>query len=112
MAEPSNLVEMRLVAPFEARIAELARQLEQVEAAAKAVVTAKARFADNKAPLGLLWFEIDNLEAALHPQEGALPEQSEEEAPPRLVYCKFCHKTHAVEEGETPCAEGAWADAD
>lgn len=31
---------------------------------------------------------------------------------PTLVYCKVCHKTHAVAPGEQPCAEGAWIEED
>ena len=29
-----------------------------------------------------------------------------------LVYCTRCNKTHAAYVGETPCAPGAWFDAD
>lgn len=28
--------------------------------------------------------------------------------PAVLVYCRACHKTHAVSPDETPCAPGAW----
>jgi hypothetical protein len=28
----------------------------------------------------------------------------------RLVYCTCCHKTHAVETSDEPCAPGAWLD--
>lgn len=36
---------------------------------------------------------------------------AERAVPGRLVYCKFCHKTHGARPGEDECAPGAWIDA-
>lgn len=35
-------------------------------------------------------------------------ENADDEDVRTIVYCKVCHKTHAVREDEEPCAPGAW----